>query len=82
MEGARAPGARGKRYAKGRKVAESQGQYDTEAVLAMTPAELSREIKRLEQQMFEHAKNLEFEEAARTRDDLTTLKEQAFIDAS
>jgi len=32
----------------------------------------------LERQMLEHAKNLEFEKAARTRDQLAALREQAF----
>ncbi len=38
----------------------------------------AREIKRLEQLMFEHAKNLDFEKAARIRDQLASLKERAF----
>ena len=36
------------------------------------------EIKRLEKQMLEHARNLEFEKAARVRDQLALLREQAF----
>ena len=36
------------------------------------------EIKRLEKLMMEHARNLEFEKAARVRDQLAILKEQAF----
>ena len=39
---------------------------------------IAREIKRLEKRMLEHARNLEFEEAARTRDELSRLKAQAF----
>ncbi len=38
--------------------------------------DLAREIKRLEKQMLEHAKNLEFEQAARTRDQLAALRER------
>ena len=38
----------------------------------------AREIKRLEKLMFEHAKNLEFEKAARVRDQLAALREQVF----
>ncbi|WDU51169.1 excinuclease ABC subunit UvrB [Taylorella equigenitalis] len=37
---------------------------------------LSSEIKKLEKQMLEHAKNLEFEEAAKARDQLSKLKEK------
>ena len=44
----------------------------------MTEKDVAREIKRLEKQMVEHAKNLEFEKAARVRDQLHILKEQAF----
>ena len=44
----------------------------------MSDKDVSREIKRLEKQMVEHAKNLEFEKAARVRDQLHMLKEQAF----
>ncbi len=38
--------------------------------------DLSKEIKKLEKQMLEHAKNLEFEQAARTRDQLAALRER------
>ena len=44
----------------------------------MSEKEIAREIKRLEKQMIEHAKNLEFEKAARVRDQLHILKQQAF----
>jgi excinuclease ABC subunit B len=44
----------------------------------MSEKDVAREIKRLEKQMLEHAKNLEFEQAARTRDQLALLKARAF----
>ena len=44
----------------------------------MSEKDVAREIKRLEKQMVEHAKNLEFEKAAKVRDQLHVLKEQAF----
>ena len=44
----------------------------------MSEKDVAREIKRLEKQMVEHARNLEFEKAARVRDQLHVLKEQAF----
>ncbi|MES2425213.1 MAG: excinuclease ABC subunit UvrB [Pseudomonadota bacterium] len=44
----------------------------------MSEKDVSREIKRLEKMMLEHARNLEFEKAARVRDQLAILKEQAF----
>ena len=44
----------------------------------MSEKDISREIKRLEKLMMEHARSLEFEKAARVRDQLAILKEQAF----
>lgn len=78
MEGARAPGQKGTRYAKGKRVAEPGAEY-RDKVAAMKPAELARELKLLEQKMIDHAQNLEFEEAAAVRDQLKGLKEHAFI---
>ncbi|MBV8619233.1 MAG: excinuclease ABC subunit UvrB [Curvibacter sp.] len=40
--------------------------------------ELGREIKRIEKEMLDHARNLEFEKAARARDQLALLRERAF----
>jgi len=44
----------------------------------MSEKDISREIKRLEKLMLEHARNLEFEKAGRVRDQLALLREQAF----
>jgi len=44
----------------------------------LTPAALGRKIADMEQRMFEHAKNLEFEEAAALRDEVAELKQVAF----
>nr|WP_315427477.1 excinuclease ABC subunit UvrB [uncultured Albidiferax sp.] len=44
----------------------------------MGEKDIAREIKRLEKLMLEHARNLEFEKAARVRDQLALLKTQAF----
>ncbi len=44
----------------------------------MSEKDIAREIKRLEKQMLEHARNLEFEQAAGLRDRLAKLKEQVF----
>jgi excinuclease ABC subunit B len=44
----------------------------------MSEKDIAREIKRLEKAMLEHARNLEFEKAARVRDELTRFKTQAF----
>ncbi|MGL4768301.1 MAG: excinuclease ABC subunit UvrB [Formosimonas sp.] len=45
----------------------------------MSEKELAREISKLEKQMYDFAKNLEFEQAARTRDKLHHLKAQLFV---
>ena len=47
-------------------------------VEALSEKDLSKRIKALEKQMLEHARNLEFEKAARVRDQLAQLREQAF----
>ncbi len=44
----------------------------------MSEKDISREIKRLEKLMIEHAKNLDFERAAQIRDQLTNLRAQVF----
>jgi excinuclease ABC subunit B len=54
-------------------VAETSAKYE-----AMSEKQISKEIKRLEKQMLDHAKNLEFEKAAQVRDQLHKLKEQLF----
>jgi excinuclease ABC subunit B len=45
---------------------------------AMSEKDLGKRIKALEKQMLDHARNLEFEKAARVRDQLALLREQAF----
>ena len=42
----------------------------------MSEKDLARELKRLEKLMFEHARKLEFEQAAQARDRLTQLKDR------
>lgn len=53
--------------------AQDQAKYE-----AMSEKQVSKEIKRLEKQMVDHAKNLEFEKAAQVRDQLHVLKQQLF----
>lgn len=52
--------------------------HDAAEVEAMSEKDLGKRIKSLEKQMLEHARNLEFEKAARVRDQLALLREQAF----
>ena len=65
-------------------VAEKSGRDDLKAaqaaaeVEALSEKDLGKRIKQLERQMLEHARQLEFEKAARLRDQLALLREQAF----
>ncbi|PCJ45685.1 MAG: excinuclease ABC subunit B [Gammaproteobacteria bacterium] len=52
-----------------RKVAEAAGKYN-----AHSSSEISKAIKKLEKDMYEHAKNLEFETAAEVRDTISQLR--------
>ncbi len=49
-----------------------------EAAIAIAPEQALRRVKQLEAEMFKHARNLEFEEAARLRDEIERLKRGAF----
>ena len=42
------------------------------------PEQAMKKIKKLEAEMYRHARNLEFEEAARIRDEIERLRQQAF----
>ena len=53
-----------------------QRELERAMVSDMSERDLGKEIKRLEKLMMEHAKNLEFEQAARVRDQLALLREQ------
>ncbi|WP_421863840.1 excinuclease ABC subunit UvrB [Motiliproteus sp.] len=76
MEGARVPGKKAAKSS--RKVAEPKADYSTDPQ-AMSPKELSRAITKLEDQMYEASKNLEFEQAAYFRDELQKLKQHALV---
>ncbi len=67
MEGAY-PGAPGspRQYAK--------AAEDTLEYAKLSPAKLIQKIKKLEQQMYKHARDLEFEEAARLRDEIRKVQ--------
>jgi len=54
-------------------VAQNRAHYES-----MSEKELAKEIGRLEKQMMAEAKNLEFERAAATRDQIANIKELAF----
>jgi excinuclease ABC subunit B len=71
MEGAREGAERGG----GRGGKGARGDEDT-ALLG--PEQVMKKIKKLEAQMYKHARNLEFEEAARIRDAIERLRQQVF----
>ncbi|VAX06873.1 Excinuclease ABC subunit B [hydrothermal vent metagenome] len=72
LEGAR-PGAlsTAKKYAQ---VAEAMAEY-----AALTPAQLAKRTKQLEEQMYRHARDLEFEKAAKVRDELREMQERYLL---
>ncbi|GGA68854.1 UvrABC system protein B [Arenimonas soli] len=72
MEGARSEpeDSRGK----GRRVAEGETDYAT-----LDPARLAARLKQLEAKMHQHARDLEFEDAARVRDEIHRLREQGLM---
>jgi excinuclease ABC subunit B len=57
---------------------ERKAALEAAATELMSEKDLGKRIKALEKQMLEHARNLEFEKAARVRDQLAALREQAF----
>ncbi len=69
IDGVYDPGASEAGYA----AAQQEARYE-----AMSEKQVAREIKALEKKMLDHAKNLEFEEAARVRDRLAELRKHAF----
>jgi excinuclease ABC subunit B len=73
MEGSQVPGAGGRA---GRKaaIAEKRAKYEVE----ISGGDIFKTITRLEQAMHQAAKDLEFEEAARLRDQIGKLKHQSF----
>ncbi len=74
FEGAREDPDAVKGRGKGRRVADDRDDYR-----ALTPPQLAARIKTLEQQMYQHARDLEFEEAASVRDQLHQLREASLL---
>ncbi|MBX2867512.1 MAG: excinuclease ABC subunit UvrB [Acidiferrobacterales bacterium] len=56
-------------------VAEEREEYSR-----LTPKELGKLLARLEKQMYEHARNLEFESAANVRDRINRIREGKFLE--
>ncbi len=74
MEGAYANAPKGKGKTRGeKKVAEDAAEYRS-----LTPDQAIKQIKKLEEKMFQHAKNLEFEQAASVRDQVAHIRARVF----
>ena len=58
----------------GNKIAEPHANYKS-----LTPKEIAKKVKILEDQMYQHAKNLEFEEAAKVRDEIKFLQAEMMV---
>ncbi|NGP54629.1 excinuclease ABC subunit UvrB [Thioalkalivibrio sp. XN8] len=71
MEGAREAGARPGPAAGRRKVAEPRLAYEK-----LSPEEVMKRIRKLEAEMYRHARELEFERAAELRDEIERLREE------
>ncbi|WP_082877755.1 excinuclease ABC subunit UvrB [Methylomonas koyamae] len=68
------PGSGGSISAARAKVAEPAGNYK-----ALTPKQAAKALKQLEEKMYQHAKNLEFEDAARIRDQIKLLQAEMSV---
>ncbi|WP_323147820.1 excinuclease ABC subunit UvrB [Pseudomonas oryzihabitans] len=71
MEGAAAPGGKGKRRVA--KAAEDKGEYAAEL---RSPSEIGKRIRQLEEKMLQLARDLQFESAAQLRDEIQALRER------
>jgi len=71
MEGAREEGAQGRTDAPRRKVAEPRLAYER-----LGPEEIMKRIRKLETEMYRHARELEFERAAELRDEIERLRHE------
>jgi excinuclease ABC subunit B len=77
LEGARSDAANDKGRGRGkteRKVAEPAADYST-----LSPEQIAARIRKLEAQMYKHAQDLEFEQAAKVRDEIHKLRSEGLI---
>lgn len=69
LEGARERSPQGGGFGRAQQIAEESAEY-----LAMSPKELNKRLHELEEEMFDAAKNLEFERAAQLRDKILHIR--------
>jgi len=80
MQAGEAPGRGKRKGSKGRgKGGAEQGDQAAADYSKLSPLEATREIQKLEKAMYEHARNLEFEQAAEVRDRLEGLRAAVFV---
>jgi excinuclease ABC subunit B len=72
MEGARAT-PRGRRGERGRR---GRGEERGAAYSQLTPDQVLARVQQLEKRMYQHARDLEFEQAAQLRDEINELRQQ------
>ncbi len=73
LEGAVVPGARSNKRKAQARAAEETARYEAQL---RSPAELNKRIRQLEEQMYQSARELQFEEAAQLRDEIQALRER------
>ncbi|WP_417796741.1 excinuclease ABC subunit UvrB [Stutzerimonas nitrititolerans] len=73
LEGATVPGSRSKKRRGEAKAAEEAARYESEL---RSPSEITKRIRQLEERMLLQARDLEFEAAAQTRDEIHKLRER------
>ena len=74
LEGARSEGEEGRGRGGKRQVADTAADY-----AIFDPVQLAKKLAQLENQMFKHAQNLEFEEAAKLRDEIQRLRASGLV---
>jgi excinuclease ABC subunit B len=73
MEGARSQSPRGRKGERGRR---GRGEEGPSTYARLTPEQAVARIQLLEKKMYQHARDLEFEQAARLRDEINDLRQQ------
>jgi len=73
LEGATVPGSRSRKRRGEAKAAEEAARYESEL---RSPSEITKRIRQLEERMLLQARDLEFEAAAQTRDEIHKLRER------
>ena len=79
LEGAYSAPGRSRQRGSQRKAAEPRLADYADQYADLSPQALAKKIDQLEKQMFQHSRDLEFEEAARIRDEIKAMKSAAFV---